>query len=95
MASAGAQPPIEAASVPELTGSAAEREALAAEAWLASIVQTLFFALLFMVVAYVLYSGKWVGTLHEMLALFIWAFGVDITSEAVMNAAKGIKLPEA
>jgi hypothetical protein len=41
----------------------------------------------------VLYHDKWVGTLHEMLALFLWAFGVDITSEAVMNAAKGIKLP--
>jgi hypothetical protein len=31
-----------------------------------------------------------VGTTIEMLGLFVWAFGVDISSEAVMNAARKI-----
>ena len=43
-----------------------------------------------MFVADALYSEKWVGTTIEMLGLFVWAFGVDISSEAVMNAARKI-----
>ena len=52
--------------------------------------QTVFFAALFMFVADALYSAKWVGTTIEMLGLFVWAFGIDISSEAVMNAARKI-----
>ena len=52
--------------------------------------QTVFFAALFMFVADALYSAKWVGTTIEMLGLFVWAFGIDISGEAVMNAARMI-----
>ena len=52
--------------------------------------QTVFFAALFMFVADALYSAKWVGTTIKMLGLFVWAFGIDISSEAVMNAARKI-----
>ena len=93
LASGGGTAPLLIGGVPPLTGTVAEREALEKEAWWALALQKLFFAVLFVLVAYVLYYDKWVGTLHEMLALFIWAFGVDITSEAVMNAAKTIKPP--
>ena len=52
--------------------------------------RTVFFAALFMFVADALCSAKWVGTTIEMLGLFVWAFGIDISGEAVMNAARMI-----
>jgi len=73
-----------------LSGSLAERSRFDRSARRAVFIQTVFFATLFMFVADALYSAKWVGTTIEMLGLFVWAFGVDISSEAVMNAARKI-----
>ena len=73
-----------------LNGSLAERSRFDRNARRAIFIQTVFFATLFMFVADALYSAKWVGTTIEMLGLFVWAFGVDISSEAVMNAARKI-----
>ena len=73
-----------------LSGSLAERSQFDRNARRAVFIQTVFFATLFMFVADALYSEKWVGTTIEMLGLFVWAFGVDISSEAVMNAARKI-----
>jgi hypothetical protein len=73
-----------------LSGSLAERSGFDRNARRAVFIQTVFFATLFMFVADALYSEKWVGTTIEMLGLFVWAFGVDISSEAVMNAARKI-----
>jgi hypothetical protein len=73
-----------------LSGSLAERSRFDRNARRAVFIQTVFFATLFMFVADALYSARWVGTTIEMLGLFVWAFGVDISSEAVMNAARKI-----
>lgn len=73
-----------------LSGSLAERSRFDRNARRAVFIQTVFFATLFMFIADALYSAKWVGTTIEMLGLFVWAFGVDISSEAVMNAARKI-----
>jgi hypothetical protein len=73
-----------------LNGSLAERSRFDRNARRAVFIQTVFFATLFMFVADALYSAGWVGTTIEMLGLFVWAFGVDISSEAVMNAARKI-----
>jgi hypothetical protein len=73
-----------------LNGSLAERSRFDRNARRAVFIQTVFFAAMFMFVADALYSEKWVGTTIEMLGLFVWAFGVDISSEAVMNAARKI-----
>jgi hypothetical protein len=73
-----------------LSGSLAERSRFDRNARRAVFIQTVFFATLFMFVADALYSAQWVGTTIEMLGLFVWAFGVDISSEAVMNAARKI-----
>jgi HAMP domain-containing protein len=71
-----------------LSGSLAERSRFDRNARRAVFIQTVFFATLFMFIADALYSARWVGTTIEMLGLFVWAFGVDISSEAVMNAAR-------
>ncbi|MFO0998823.1 MAG: hypothetical protein U0936_00655 [Planctomycetaceae bacterium] len=83
---------VAVSSVPivSLSGSLAERSRFDRNARRAVFIQTVFFATLFMFVADALYSAKWVGTTIEMLGLFVWAFGVDISSEAVMNAARKI-----
>ena len=47
-----------------------------------------------MFVAYVFFEKTWVGTFPEMLGIFVWAFGVDITSDTVVNAAKKIGVPQ-
>lgn len=73
-----------------LNGGLAERSRFDRNARRAVFIQTVFFAAMFMFVADALYSEKWVGTTIEMLGLFVWAFGVDISSEAVMNAARKI-----
>jgi hypothetical protein len=47
-----------------------------------------------MFVAYAFFEKTWVGTGAEMLSIFVWAFGVDITSDTVLNAAKKIGVPQ-
>ena len=44
--------------------------------------------------AYILYEETWVGTGKEMLALFMFAFGLDLTVDNVVGAFKKLKLPE-
>jgi hypothetical protein len=78
-----------------LSGSALEKDFFMRQMEKASLVQTLIFGGLFMAIAYSLYEKTWVGTLYEMLGIFIWAFGLDITTDAIMTAAKKIKLPDA
>lgn len=52
------------------------------------LVQSVIVFLLFVLGAYFLYADTWVGTYKEMMALFILAFGVDLTSESVLAALK-------
>jgi hypothetical protein len=87
--------PLVSAQKPVLSGSAQERDYFMRQAEEASWLQSIILGALFTAIAYALYEKAWVGTLYEMLGIFIWAFGVDITSDAVMNAAKKVKLPEA
>jgi hypothetical protein len=79
---------LRSAGMPRLEGSLAEQNRFERDSQLASCIQTLFFAALFLLVTRVLSSDQWIGTSSEMLGMFAWAFGVDITSDAVMTAAK-------
>lgn len=42
-------------------------------------------------IGYVLFADKFVGTLSDILAIFVWAFGVDISVDALLDAGKKIK----
>ena len=42
-------------------------------------------------VGYVLYAASFVGTLPEMTAIFFWAFGTDLSIEALTRSAAGLK----
>ena len=89
-AALGEQASLPLPATPRLDGSLSEQIRFTRGARLASFLQTLFFAGLFTVIASVLSSAQWVGTSPEMLGIFAWAFGVDITSDAVMSVAKNI-----
>jgi hypothetical protein len=40
---------------------------------------------------YFLFEGKFVGTAQDLAGIFFWAFGLDITVDALLQVAKGIK----
>lgn len=77
-----------------LMGTVGEREDLLAAAQRASWVQTAIVGLLFMIGVYCLYRETWSGSDKEMLALFVFAFGIDLTADNVLAAFKRLKLPD-
>lgn len=78
----------------EIRGTNDEKRGFERTARLASLLQTACLAILFTIVADVIYSPTWVGTNIEMLSLFVWAFGVDVSSEAFMSVIKRVKPPD-
>lgn len=65
-----------------------QRQALLEKEQNLALIQSVGFALVFIAGVHLLYSGDWIGTTKEMAALFILAFGVDLTSDSVMAALK-------
>jgi hypothetical protein len=43
------------------------------------------------IIGYVLFASKFVGTFPDLLAIFVWAFGVDISVDALLDAGKKLK----
>lgn len=56
-----------------------------------TVFQTILVSLLLSITGYVLFQEKFVGTVPDWLGIFFWAFGLDITVDALLQAAKGIK----
>lgn len=77
--------------LPALVGSAGERVVLYRSIKRSAALQSVFFAILFIVGVYVFYADSWVGTNQELLAIFLLGFGVDLTSERVLALLKNPK----
>jgi len=79
--------------VPELTGSVAERIVLARAEGFAAFVQTAILSVIFIALAYGVYGGQWIGTFREMLGIFAWAFGLDLTADSLAPLLKKVGNP--
>jgi hypothetical protein len=53
--------------------------------------QTVLVGALIALAGYFLFEGKFVGTVQDLAGIFFWAFGLDITVDALLQVAKGIK----
>lgn len=53
-----------------------------------AFIQSVGFAIVFVAGVHFLYANDWIGTAKEMAALFILAFGVDLTSDSVIAALR-------
>lgn len=81
--------------VPDLTGSPVERARFEKISSRANTAISVGFAVLFCALAYTLYEPQWTGSTNEMLAVFMWAFGLDIGSAAVVaSLGARFKLPQ-
>ena len=69
-------------------GTLYELDALERANWWLVVLQSLFFYVLFVAIAYATYEQAWIGDFKEMLALFLFAFSVDLTSDSVIAAFK-------
>jgi hypothetical protein len=47
--------------------------------------------LIILAIGYSLFADKFVGTFTDLLAVFVWAYGVDISVQAVMETGKSLK----
>ncbi|MGO9118170.1 MAG: hypothetical protein ACLQPD_11235 [Desulfomonilaceae bacterium] len=56
-----------------------------------TFLQTVLVGALIAVVGYLLFAEKFIGTPQDIAGVFFWAFGIDITVDAVVQTAKGIK----
>lgn len=74
--------------VPTIAGLVGLRQALLEKEQNLAFIQSVGFALVFVAGVHLLYATDWVGTYKEFAALFILAFGVDLTSDSVMAALK-------
>jgi hypothetical protein len=77
-----------------LLGTGEERASLLNAARRASWIQTFLLGVLFVVGVYCLYRETWTGSDKEMLALFMLAFGLDLTADSVAGAFKKLKMPD-
>jgi hypothetical protein len=59
----------------------------------AQILQSLLLGVVLLVIAYALYAPAFVGTGAQLAAIFLWAFAIDITVDAVITAARGTGSP--
>lgn len=52
------------------------------------VLQSLFFYVLFVAIAFATYEQSWIGDFKEIVALFLFAFSVDLTADSVIAAFK-------
>jgi hypothetical protein len=81
-------------SVFTVRGGLADLAYLRSQSGCAAAIQGAFFLALFLATLIIVYGDAWIGTPKEMLALFVMAFGVDVTSDGVLALASKLKLPE-
>lgn len=72
----------------EIASQSKDRRDFIAQSRATAALQSLCFGALFVVGAYVLYGDTWIGTGKEMLAVFVLAFGMDLTSDGLLAALK-------
>jgi hypothetical protein len=58
---------------------------------LAQLGQSFLLGVVLLVVAYTLYAPTYVGTGGQLAAIFLWAFAIDISVDAVVTAARGTR----
>lgn len=58
----------------------------------ATTVQWLIGCIGIITLSYLTFGASYVGTFQEMVAIFIWAFGLDITVDALVSKIQGMKL---
>ena len=78
----------------QLTGSVEERIVLARAEHLATILQSAILSIIFIALAYGVYAEHWVGTFQEMLGIFAWAFGLDLTADSLAPLLKKVGAPQ-
>lgn len=69
-------------------GTLSELDALEIANWWLVVLQSLFFYGLFVAIAYATYEQAWIGDFKEIVALFLFAFSVDLTADSVIVAFK-------
>ncbi|MFC3685988.1 hypothetical protein [Hydrogenophaga luteola] len=72
----------------ELTGKEEERNQLRLHSASTEALQSVVLAVVLIGGVVALYSDTWVGNLKEVLAIFVLAFGVDLSSEGILTALK-------
>jgi hypothetical protein len=77
-----------------LTGEVSERVMLSREEKTAAALQSLLLSIVFIALAYGFYGGQWVGTFREMLGVFAWAFGLDLTADALAPLIRKVGTPQ-
>lgn len=68
---------------PEFAGTIEERRKLSGYESITAGLQTVILSIVFIALVYGFYGPEWIGTFKEMLGIFAWAFGLDITAEAL------------
>jgi hypothetical protein len=71
-----------------LTGTEAERARLRHSKWRAAAVQSLIVGAVFLAGVYALNAEVWLGSVKEIMTIFLLAFGVDLTAEGVLAVLK-------
>ena len=69
-------------------GTLSELDALERANWGLVVLQSLFFYVLFVAIAFAAYEQSWIGDFKEIVALFLFAFSVDLTADSVIAAFK-------
>ncbi len=72
----------------DLDGSEGEVYLLNKQIWYYELIQTIIVGIIFAVGVFALYEDAWLGTYKEMLAIFILAFNVDLTTDGVISKLK-------
>lgn len=94
-ASAAAHRPLLVLAPTVIDGSQTQQDFFQWESDASAALQTAFFAIIFIGSILALYGDAWVGTFKEMFAIYILAFGTDLTSDSVLTLARRVKLPGA
>ena len=94
-ASAAAHRPLLVFAPTVIDGSQMQKDFFQWESDASAALQTAFFAIIFIGSILALYGDAWVGTCKEMFAIFVLAFGTDLTSDSVLTLARRVKLPAA
>ena len=79
---------IESRSVPSFPPALPTKVTVARQLWRNKLLQTLGVAVFAGLGGYGLFSSNWVGTFADFSAAFFWAFGLDLTLDAVMKVVK-------
>jgi uncharacterized membrane protein len=57
----------------------------------AKFLQTVFAGILIILAGYLLFEAKFIGTLSDVAGIFLWGFGLDITTDTLLQIIKIVK----